>query len=58
LTVDHDISGLEIPVEDALGVCRGESRAELPCNLESHDLRRATDPLEEESQLLAVDMLH
>ncbi len=56
--VDHHVGGLEVAVEHALLVNRGESGAELPRDLDGLVRRQPTDALQERRQLLAAHELH
>ena len=56
--VDHHVGRLQVAVQDAAVVRRGEARAELARDLERLVLRQPADPPEQRRQILAVDVLH
>ena len=58
LAVEHHVRGLEVPVENALLVRRGEPRRHLPRDVERLVLREAPDAAEERRQVLPVHELH
>ncbi len=56
--VDHHVGRLEVAMDDAFLVDRGQSRAEVACDLEGLVRRQPSDPRQERLQVLAVDVLH
>ena len=56
--VEHDVRRLQIAVEHAALVRRGQPCADLPRELERPFRREATDAAEQRAELLAVDELH
>ena len=56
--VDHDVGGLQVPVQHALVVRRGEPGAELPRDLDRLVRRKPPDAAQQRRQILAVDVLH
>ena len=56
--VDHDVAGLEVAVQHALVVRRGEARAHLARDLDRLVLGKPPDAAQERGQILAVDVLH
>ena len=56
--VDHHVGRLQVAVQHASVVRRGEPRAELPRDLERLVLRKPADPLQQRGEILAVDVLH
>ncbi len=58
LAVEHHVRGLEVPVQHALLVRRGEARAELPRDLERLVRRQPPDPAQQRGEVLAVHELH
>jgi hypothetical protein len=57
-TVEHDVRGLQVPVEDSLLVSGGNAGAELPGDLEGLVAVEVADPLQQRGQVLAVHELH
>jgi hypothetical protein len=57
-TVEHYIGRLEVAMEDAAVVGGGKACADLPCDVERLVRGQAADPLEQRSEILAVDVLH
>ena len=57
-TVEHHVGGLEIAVQDAELVRRGEPGAELARDLRRLLGRQPADATEQRGQVLAVDVLH
>ena len=53
-TVNHDVRRLQIPVEDAAIVCRGEPGSELTSDVDGFLLRKTPDSSQERAQVLAV----
>ena len=58
LAVEHQVRGLEVPVEDTLLVRGGEPRAELPRDVERLVGRQPADAPQERREVLAVHQLH
>ena len=58
VAVEHDVGGLQIAMDDAAIVRRGQARAHLPRDLDRAVLRKAADAAEQRRQILAVDVLH
>jgi len=58
VAVEHDVGGLQIAVDDAAVVRRGQPRARLPRHLEGAVLRKAADAAEQRREILAVHLLH
>ena len=56
--VHHDVRGLEIPVQDAALVGRGEAGAELARDLERLGLREPADPAQQRGEVFPVHVLH
>ena len=56
--VEHDVGRLEVAVEDAALVRRGEAGADLARDLEAALLREAADAPEQRREILAVHVLH
>src|SRR5256885_991664 len=56
--VNHDVGGLQVPVQHSLVVRRGESRAELVRDLDCLVRRKPADAPQQRGQVLAVDVLH
>jgi len=56
--VEHDVSRLEITVQNAPGVRRGQAGAELPRDVEGLVLRNSPDAIEERAEVFAVHVLH
>ena len=56
--VDHDVGGLEVPVQHALVVRRREPRAELARDVERLVGGKPADAPQERGEVLAVDELH
>jgi hypothetical protein len=56
--VDHDVGRLQIAVQHAPLVCRGDARAELSRDVDRLVLRDAPDAPEQRREILAVDVLH
>jgi hypothetical protein len=56
--VEHDVRRLQIPVQDAALVRRGEPRADLARDLEPLVFGKPADAAEQDGQILAVDVLH
>ncbi len=46
-TVDHDVGGLQIPVQHEIVMGRGETRAELAGDIDALIVRQASDPAKE-----------
>src|SRR3974390_1507597 len=57
-TVEHDIGGLQIAVENSFDVGGGKSGANLTGDLDGFVLRDPANAAEERSQVFAVDVLH
>ena len=58
VAVDHHVGRLEIAVQHAALVRRGDAGAQLPRELDRLVLRNASDAAEQRRQILAVDVLH
>ena len=56
--VDHDVAGLQVPVQHALVVRRAEARAHLARDLDRLVGRKPPDAPQQRGQVLAVDVLH
>ena len=56
--VDHDVGGLEVAVEDAAVVGRGEAGAELAGDLQGLILGEPADAPQEAGEVFAVDVFH
>ena len=56
--VEHDVGGLQVPVEDAAVVRRRQPGADLPRHVERLVRRKTSDALEQRGEVLAVDVLH
>ena len=56
--VEHDVGRLEVAMQHALVVRRRKSGAQLPRDLDALVLREPSNPPEQRSQILAVDVLH
>jgi hypothetical protein len=56
--VDHDVRGLEIPVDDPALVRGGEPEADLPRDLDRLVARGTAQTTEHGGEILAVDVLH
>ena len=57
-SIEHDIGRLQVAMENALGVGRGQSRAEMACNVERFVGREPADAPQQRSQIFAVDVFH
>ena len=58
VAVDHHVGRLQIAVEHAALVRRGDAGAQLPRDLDRLVLRNASDAAEQRREILAVDVLH
>ena len=56
--VHHHVGGLQVPVQDSAIVRRGESRTELPRELQRLVLREPADPAKQRREVFAVHVLH
>ena len=56
--VEHHVGRLEVAVDDAALVRRGEAGADLARDLERALLGEAADALQQRREVLAVDVLH
>ena len=56
--VEHDVGGLQVAVQDAPVVRRGEPGAELPRDLERLVRRQPADAPQQRGEVLAVHVLH
>ena len=58
LAVEHHVRGLQVAVQHALLVRRGQPGAELPRDLERLVRRQPADPPQQRGEVLAVHELH
>ncbi len=56
--IEHDIGGLQIAVQDSLGVGRREARAQLAGDLDGFVLRKTSNAAKQRCEIFAVDVLH
>jgi hypothetical protein len=56
--VHHDVGGLQIPMQDVALMCRRETGAELPRDLERLGLREPADPAQQRREIFSVHVLH
>jgi hypothetical protein len=57
-SVEHHVGRLEIAVQDAPGVDRGQTGTELPGDLHRLVARRTPDALQQTTEVFTVDVLH
>src|SRR5215813_10699062 len=55
---DEDVSGLQIAMDDSLGVYRGERAADLPTQPQTRDRIEFSDAPESHVQRFAIEKLH
>lgn len=57
-TVNHNIGGLQVAVQDTFVVRGGQSGTQLPSNLDSLVFWQPADSTQQHTQVFAVDVLH
>ena len=57
-SIEHDVRGFQVAVKHALGVCGGQSGAELASNVEGFVFGQAADAPQQRGQIFPIHIFH